>query len=82
MIQKYLLTDLGTGHKKLFKSLNQIAEEYHLEYHQVRSVYLESVSPKRFLHETAKYLCTIMKIERNTIYKNGFVPNNFTEHAV
>lgn len=65
MIQKYLLTDLGTGEQKYYKSLQQIAEEYQVEYHQIRGVFMNSLEPKRYLHHAVKYLCTIVRIEPN-----------------
>lgn len=56
MKAKFILTNKTTGEIKQCKSLREISKYLNIDYFQVRSIYLESKSPKKFLHPITKHL--------------------------
>ena len=50
---------------KYFKSLREIQEYLGIPYHQVRSIFLQSTTPKKYLHPHLKILCNRYSIITN-----------------
>jgi len=65
MLSKFILTNKETNETKHFKSLRQISQELCIDYFHVRSIYLESFKPKKFLHPITKQLCNKYTIINN-----------------
>ena len=53
---KFILTIKENNETLPYKSLRQIAKDLNIDYFQVRSIYLESKEPKKFLHPITKHL--------------------------
>ena len=65
MRNKFILINKQTRESKQYKSLKQISIDLDIEYFQIRSIYLESKAPKKFLHSITKHLC-----EKYAIFDN------------
>jgi hypothetical protein len=65
MLSKFILENQETEIKEEYKSLRAIAKALSLDYFQVRSIYLESFKPKKFLHPITKQLCKKYKVYDN-----------------
>ena len=50
MIYKFQFEDKINESLKYFKSLREIQEYLGIPYHQVRSIFLQSTTPKKYLH--------------------------------
>jgi hypothetical protein len=57
MLNKFILINKQTRESKPYKSLKQISIDLNIDYFQVRSIYLESKAPKKFLHSITRHLC-------------------------
>ena len=71
MLYKFLLINKTTGETKLYKTLREISKELNIDYFQIRSIYLESKQPKKFLHPITKYL-----VDKYSILDNPEIYNN------
>jgi hypothetical protein len=71
MLYKFLLINKTTGETKEYKTIREISKELNLDYFQVRSIYLESVKPKKFLHPITKHL-----VDKYAILENPEIYNN------
>lgn len=71
MLNKFILENIETGTKQEFKSIRAISKELNLDYFHIRSIYLESFQPKKFLHPITKQLCKKYKV-----YDNPNIFNN------
>lgn len=69
MLNKFIFINKETGENKEYKTLKEISKDLNIDYYQIRSVYLESRKPKKFLHPITKML-----IDKYTIMDN---PNVF-----
>ncbi len=65
MLYKFVLTIKSTQETKEYKSLKDISKDLNIDYFQIRSIYLESKSPKKFLHPITKQLVTRYEIKDN-----------------
>ena len=65
MIYKFQFEDKINESLKYFKSLREIQEYLNIPYHQVRSIYLQSTTPKKYLHPNLKILCNRYTIITN-----------------
>lgn len=72
MINKFVLINLKTNQTTEYKSIRNIADDLNLEYHQARSIFLQSSNPKKNLHQYIKELCDDYKI----IYNPKFYKTN------
>ena len=70
MLYKFLLLNKSTGETKHYKTLREISIELNIDYFQVRSIYLESKKPKKFLHPITKHL-----VDKYTIKECFFMDN-------
>lgn len=70
MLYKFLLTNKTSGETKPYKTFKEISQELNIDYFQVRSIYLESKKPKKFLHPITKQL-----VDKYSIIDN---PNMFS----
>ena len=71
MIYKFQFEDNVDESLKYFKTLREIQEYLNIPYHQVRSIYLQSIKPKKYLHEHLKILCNRYSIYGITISHDG-----------
>lgn len=69
MLLKFVFINKETGENKEYSTLREIAKDLNIDYYQVRSIYLESRKPKKFLHPITKML-----IDKYSIMDN---PNVF-----
>lgn len=69
MLLKFIFTNKQTGETKEYKALKEISKDLNIDYYQIRSIYLESRKPKKFLHPITKML-----IDKYSIIDN---PNLF-----
>lgn len=69
MLYKFILKNKINNETKEYKTLREMSKELNIDYFQVRSIYLESKKPKKFLHPITKQL-----VEKYTISDN---PNLF-----
>ena len=69
MLLKFVFINKETGENKEYTTLREIAKDLNIDYYQVRSIYLESRKPKKFLHPITKML-----IDKYSIIDN---PNVF-----
>ena len=65
MLVKFILENQETGSTEEYKTLREISKKLNIDYFQVRSIYLESSKPKKFLHPITKQLCNKYKIYDN-----------------
>jgi len=65
MLYKFVLTNKETQETQEFKTLREIATYLNIEYFQIRSIYLESKKPKKFLHPITKMLVDKYEIKDN-----------------
>lgn len=65
MLLKFIFTNKQTGETKEYKTVRDISKDLNIDYFQVRSVYLESKSPKKFLHPITKQLVDKYAISDN-----------------
>ena len=65
MLNKFIVEDLNTNSRKEYKNIREISKELNLDYFHVRSIYLESVKPKKFLHPITKKLMEMYRIYDN-----------------
>ena len=56
MLYKFIFTNKQTGETKEYKTLKEISKELNIDYFQVRSIYLQSKKPKKFLHPITQIL--------------------------
>ncbi len=71
MLYKFLLINKNSGETKTYKTLREISKELNIDYFQVRSIYLESKQPKKFLHPITKHL-----VDKYSILENPDIYNN------
>ncbi len=57
MLFKFLFTNKETQEIKKYKSIRDISKDLNIDYFQARAIYLESKTPKKFLHPITKHLC-------------------------
>ena len=69
MLLKFVFINKETGENKEYTTLREISKDLNIDYYHVRSIYLESRKPKKFLHPITKML-----IDKYTIMDN---PNVF-----
>ena len=65
MHYKFILEDKSSTVKTEMKTLRQISNDLKIDYFQIRSIYLESKKPKKYLHPITKQLCDKYKIYDN-----------------
>jgi hypothetical protein len=65
MLNKFIVEDLLNGSVKEYKNIRQISNELNIDYFHIRSVYLESTRPKKYLHPITKRLMMMYKIYDN-----------------
>jgi len=65
MLYKFILKNKINNETKEYKTLREIAKELNIDYFQVRSIYLESKKPKKFLHPITKQLVEKYSISDN-----------------
>lgn len=65
MIYKFQFEDKVEPTLMYFKSLREIQEYLNIPYHQVRSIFLQSTTPKKYLHPHLKILCNRYSIISN-----------------
>jgi signal-transduction protein with cAMP-binding, CBS, and nucleotidyltransferase domain len=65
MLFKFVFTNKETGESKEYKTLRKLASDLNVDYFQVRSIYLESKSPKKYLHPITKQLVEKYSIKDN-----------------
>jgi len=71
MLFKFILEDKTTGQTKEYKTMREIAKDLNIDYFHARSIYLESKTPKKYLHTTVKTLKEKYLIKDNpNIYAN------------
>lgn len=71
MLFKFVLENKETGETKEYKTMREIAKDLNIDYFHARSIYLESKTPKKYLHtrvKTLKEKYTI--IDNPNIYAN------------
>lgn len=56
MLLKFIFTNKQTGESKEYSTLKEISKDLNIDYYQIRSIYLESKKPKKFLHPITKML--------------------------
>lgn len=65
MLYKFILEDKISNSQTEQKTLREISKILGIDYFQVRSIYIESKKPKKFLHPITKQLCDKYKIYDN-----------------
>lgn len=65
MLYKFILTNKQTQETKEYKTLREISKELDIDYFQIRSIYLESTKPKKFLHPITKQIVEKYEIKDN-----------------
>jgi hypothetical protein len=65
MLLKFILTNKETKEIKYYKTLREISNDLNVDYFHIRSIYLESIKPKKFLHPITKILCDKYSIINN-----------------
>jgi hypothetical protein len=65
MLYKFVLINKTTQDSKEYKTLREISNELSIDYFQIRSVYLESKKPKKFLHPITKQIVDKYEIKDN-----------------
>lgn len=65
MLYKFILTNKQTQETKEYKTLRVISKELDIDYFQIRSIYLESTKPKKFLHPITKQIVEKYEIKDN-----------------
>lgn len=70
MLNKFILENKETGIKKQYKTIRELSKDLNIDYFQVRSIYLESKKPKKFLHKINKHL-----VDKYLIYDNPDIFN-------
>ncbi len=65
MLYKFVLINKETQETQEFKTLREISQYLNIEYFQIRSIYVESKKPKKFLHPITKQLIDKYKIIDN-----------------
>ena len=65
MLYKFIFTNKETQETKQFKTLREIENCLKIDYFQVRSIYLESKKPKKYLHPITKQLTEKYEIKDN-----------------
>lgn len=74
MNYKLTFENLSTQEKKNYKTLREIAKDLGIEYHQARSIYLQSTDKKpKFLHPYLQILVSKYKIYNNPELYNTIV---------
>ena len=72
MLFKFVLENKETKEKKEYKTMREIAKDLNIDYFHARSVYLESKSPKKYLHPQVKNLVEKYSICDNpNLYSNS-----------
>ena len=75
MRAKFILTNKATGEIRYSKSLREISQLLRIDYFQARSIYLESKSPKKFLHPITKQL-----VEKYSIVDNPYMFDEYNNN--
>jgi len=65
MLYKFIFINKETQETSEFKTLREISNKLNIDYFQVRSIYLESKKPKKFLHPITKLLVEKYEIKDN-----------------
>jgi len=65
MLYKFILKNKINNETKEYKTLREMSKELNIDYFQVRSIYLESKKPKKFLHPITKQLVEKYSISDN-----------------
>jgi hypothetical protein len=72
MLFKYLLENKETKEIEQYKTMREIAKNLNIDYFHARSVYLESKTPKKYLHPQVKKLVLKYSIYDNpNLYPNA-----------
>lgn len=62
---KYTLINLETDESKQYKTLREISKELNIDYFQIRELRMNTITPKKYLHNQHKKLSNKYKIIDN-----------------